>query len=262
MSDSINDNVESVITRFRDSRDKLESLLGENFVEKLFSSEKVPGEAWDHYLIWEQSIRDIRSRMRPTKVIPGVENEEIVDSWRRAGNYDSYPVLYYLKEAIKGYSTTRDHPPLDSYECSEMLTFLIDFRFFDPDQWLKKEDEFPPLYVSSDGIPKWLLNRYEEALYAYIYGFNNAAIALCRTIVEGIIDDKLGDKCNKTAKIQDKIEFFMKTVKDKNDQQVVWSTHKVRKLANIVLHKIKESCTENEVKDGVLATRDLIQVVY
>ena len=257
MSDSNNDNWESAVERLVDSSNKLRSLLGENWIDKIFTIKGDNNEVWEQYHIWKQSFIDIRTCMRPTTIIQGTENEEGAELWRGIGNKDSYPLLEYLKQ-------TRDCWEIitDDEDFEEMLTDLIKFPFFKPDHWLKKEDELPPLYIKGAGIPTWLLDRYREAVYSYVYGFNNAAVAMCRSIVEGIIDNRLGDKCNKNVDLKEKIDFFMKTVKDTEHKQVVWSTNSVRLLANAVLHNIKTSCKESKVKEALLKTRDFISIVY
>jgi hypothetical protein len=82
-------------------------------------------------------------------------------------------VLKYVEEAIYHYEE------IDS-DCEKCLAMLLRFPFFDPNNWLKKEDELKPLYIKGPGIPTWLLNRYKETVYSHIYGFYNAAITMCR----------------------------------------------------------------------------------
>jgi len=257
MSDSIIDNWEVAVSRLLDSSKKLQLLLGENWTIKIHTREGDTREIQEQFEIFKQSFNDIRSSLRPATIIPGIKHEELVDLWRELGQKDSYPVLDYIKTTIGHYEDFLDDP-----DCAETLTTLINFPFFKPDHWLKKEDEFPPLYIKGAGIPIWLSDRYKEAVYSYIYGFNNAAVAMCRSIVEGIMRNRIDVKYNSEVKLERMIDFFMSTIKDKEHKQIVWNTKKVRKLANRVLHDIQKPAKNNEVKDTLIMTRDFIRSVY
>jgi hypothetical protein len=116
-----------------------------------------------------------------------------------------------------------------------------------------------PLYIKGAGVPDWLSIRYKGAVYAYIYGFNNAAIAICRSIVEGIIGNKIG--YNK-IELKRKIEFYMTTFKDEKHKKVVWSANKVNMLANKILHDVSHYANADSAKQALLITRDFIITIY
>lgn len=70
---------------------------------------------------------------------------------------------------------------------------LLSLKYFSPDEWLDRlsKAEMGTLLVKGPGIPDWLHKRYKEAAYAYVYGFFNASVALCRSIIEVILKNKL-----------------------------------------------------------------------
>jgi hypothetical protein len=253
MANSTIDNWESAVSRLNESSDRLKSLLGEDWVQKIYTKEGQTREIKEQFRIWKQSFRDIRLSMRPENIIPGIQYEELVDMWRELGQEDSYPVIEYIKKARNHYEDDEDDP-----EYTDVFTILLNLPFFKPDNWLKKEDELPPLYIKGAGIPSWLIERYREAVYSYIYGFNNASIAICRSIVEGI----LANKYNLKGKLYDMIEYYVKTVKDTEHKQAAWNTHKVRISAKDVLHDIRKPASDKLVKKTLFVTRDFIRSVY
>jgi hypothetical protein len=258
----------SAISRHIESSKKIE-LLSEKVEDKEKSKEELKilyEELFEQYDILMQSYKDIRSSMRSGTIIHGIENEDDIDWLRDLGKKDKYTIMEKLEYAWNHYFEASEcDDDRDSYDsvCAEMLKILIDFPFFKPDIWCKKEDELPPLYIKGPGIPDWLSDRYREAVYSYIYGFNNAAIAICRSIIEGIIGNRIGEKYNyNEVKFEEMLNFYMNTIKDTEHKQVAWSTKKVRKLANEILHDIKKSATDNSVKEALLITRDFIKSVY
>jgi len=238
-------------------------LLSEKLENKQISKEEKKNlyrDLLDQYEILRQSYIEIRSSMRPGTIIPGIEDEDDIDWWRELGKKDKYSIMEKIEYAWNHYVEVSEYDSDDSYDsdCAEMLKILIDFPFFKPDHWCKKEDELKPLYIKGAGIPIWLSDRYMEALYSYIYGFNNAAIAICRSIVEGI----LVNKYNMKGDLKDMIEFYIKTKKDIKDKQVAWNTKKIRRLANDILHDIRKSAKDKEVKETLSMTRDFIKAEY
>jgi hypothetical protein len=257
MANSTINNWESAISRLEESSNKLKLLLGVDWVQKIHTREGDDREIQEQFSIWKQSFIDIRSSLRPETIIPGIQYEELVDMWRELGQRDSYPVIEYIKMARDHYDDDDNDP-----ECAELFTMLLNMPFFKPDHWLKKEDELKPLYIKGAGIPKWLSDRYREAVYSYVYGFNNAAIAMCRSIIEGIIRNRISGKYNNKAELKEMIEFYIKTVKETEHKQVAWSTHNIRILANDVLHDIRKSASDKSVRDTLFITRDFIREVY
>ena len=85
---------------------------------------------------------------------------------------------------------------------------------------------------------------------------------MCRSILEGILDDKIGDICDKDVALCKKIEIYGTTIKDIKRKQVVWSAGKVVKLANNLLHDIKISSSDEEAKEALLQTRNFIGAAY
>lgn len=236
--------------------EKLKLLIKKSKEKEPFDKESLLKEIHEQDAIMKQSLFKIKLNLKPGTVIPGIEDEDAFDFWREEVQKDKYPITEYLEQACYHYEDTMDNP-----DCAEMLMILLKFPFFKPDLWCKKEDELRPLYIKGAGIPGWLSNRYREALYSYIYGFNNAAIALCRSIVEGIINNKLENISNKTD-LKEKIEYYVKTVNDTEHKQAAWNTHKVRISANDVLHDIQKPANDKLVKKTLLVTRDFIKSVY
>ena len=85
---------------------------------------------------------------------------------------------------------------------------------------------------------------------------------MCRSIVEGIMRNRIGIKYDSKVKLEEMIDFFISTIKDKEYEQAVWNTRKVRKLANRVLHDIQKPAKNKEIKQTLIMTRDFIRSVY
>jgi hypothetical protein len=248
------------INNLIEASNKLNEILGEDWPKKIYTREGQTNEAENALEKWDQALLDIRSCMAPHTVIAGIKDENDVDGWRELGKREKYPDVDKLEMARYHYDEqARDYDDQDARECADLLSMLLKFEFFQPDVWFKKEDEMKPLYIKGAGVPDWLSSRYKEAVYAYIYGFNNASIAICRSIVEGIIGNKIG--YNK-SELKRKIEFYMNTFKDIKQKQAIWNTNKVNILANRILHDISKSANDNSAKEALLIMRDFIKTIY
>jgi len=260
MTRSYENNWTKAINKLINANNKLKDILGEDWIKKIYTQEGRTNEVQNAVEEWDQAFIDMRSCMAPHSVIGGITDENDVDGWRELGKRDKYPIIDKLEMARFHYDEqARDYDDEDARECADLLAMLLKFPFFQPDAWFKKEDEMKPLYIKGAGVPDWLLGRYKEAVYAYIYGFNNAAISICRSIVEGIIGNKIG--YNK-LELRRKIEFYMSSFKDEKQKTAVWNTNKVNTLANKILHDVSQSANDNRAKQALLITRDFIKTIY
>ena len=154
MTDSNQDDWFSAISRHIESSEKIK-LLSEKVEDKEKSKEELTilyRELFAQYDILIRSYSDIRSSMRPGTIIPGIENEDDIDWWRELGKKDKYTIMEKLEYAWNHYVEASEYDDdSDSYDsvCAEMLKILIDFPFFKPDLWCKKEDELKPLYIKN-----------------------------------------------------------------------------------------------------------------
>jgi hypothetical protein len=255
------------ISKYEKSIRNMEAILENIGDEKISDNDKkILSKKWyEQHAILMQSYIDIRSSMRAGTIIPGIENEDDFNLWRELVIKDKYTIMENLEYAWNHYVEVSEMEdplgdPRESYNtvCAEMLKILIDFPFFKPDLWCKKEDEVKPLYIKGAGIPDWLSDRYREAVYSYIYGFNNAAIAMCRSIIEGILKNKY----DINGDLKDMMEFHVKTIKDKKNEQVAWSTKKISILASYVLHDIRKSIKDSSAREALLTTRNFIKTIY
>jgi hypothetical protein len=256
MTDSRNNDWADAIGLLLGSIKKLENIYGESWIGKNpeeFSNNTEAKIAYEEYVM---SILDIRKNMRPDTIVPGIINGQNIDIFRKLSQEKEYCVAGYIQKAI---NTCKD---CDNEEGVRLLSFLLNLPYFDPDTWLKKEDALPPLYVRGAGVPKWIENRYREAVYTYVYGFNNATVALCRSIIEGILKIKLEGKTAKNLKLHEMINYFTKTLKEHERTPVVWNTHKIKELADDVLHDLKTSAQNKDALRILSGTRDFVVYVY
>ena len=240
MTDMPNNAWQDAIKLLLESIKKLENIYGESWIEinpEEFSLKPEAKLAYEEYV---SSILYIRKNMRPDTVIPGITNGEILDIFRKGIQEKEYCVVEYIQKAI---DACKD---FENEEGVRLLSFLINLPYFTPDTWLKREDSLPPLYVRGGGVPKWIENRYREAVYSYVYGFNNASVALCRSIVEGILKIKLDVKTIRNFKLHEMINFYIKTLKEHDKNNIVWNTHDIKKYADDVLHDINTSIQGND----------------
>lgn len=257
----------SLISRFDDISRQLRSILDDD--RKSNKGDKEAHSDWYNQFEnvsheFDELLLKLRS-IAPDQVIPGTsdsEDEEIINGYRSIGQEDAYPVMKHLKIARSylGWEMFQDED--DATLANKYLKMLINFPFFDPDNWMKREDALKPLYIKGPGIPTWLLARYKEAVYSHIYGFYNAAITMCRSIIEGIVRNKIGDTNCSRVELKDRLEFYMKTVKDVKHKQAAWSAQRIRKLANDVLHDIRQSANEKKSKETLMITREFIKTAY
>lgn len=260
MTDNSQNDWFSAISLLIESSKKLELLLGKDWTKKLYDREAQTIDVENALDNYDKAFLNLRSRMAPHTVIPGVESVDDIEGWRELGKRDKYPVIDKLKMARDHYDEEgRDYHDEESRECADLITLLLEFPFFKPDDWFKKEDDIEILRIKGAGIPSWLSNRYKEAIYAYVYGFNNAAIAICRSIVEGILSKKYNIK---NINLYNMTEFHINSIKDKKRQQATYNTNKIRILAKNVLHNIDKSATNNEAKEVIYKTKDFIQAEY
>ena len=144
--------------------------------------------------------------------------------------------------------------------------FLLSLKYFSPDDWLGRlsKAEMGPLLVKGAGIPDWLHKRYTEAAYAYVYGFFNASVALCRSIIEGILKNRLESK---GVPIRGKtLEDLLSIAKKAGiaGDHAIWFGDFVRQMGNSVLH---ETCNSRSIHakkalNVIGTTKEFIEHMY
>ncbi len=264
MTDHIQKDWFSAISLLIEASKNLELLLGKDWTKKLYNVEAQTIEVENSLDKYDKAFLTLRSCLAPHTVIPGVEScIDDIEGWRDLGKRENYPVIDKLRMARDHYDEVgRDYNDDDGRECADLITLLLDLPFFKPDNWFKKEDNIEMLYIKGADIPPWLSNRYREALYAYVYGFNNAAVALCRTIIEGVLKDKLEEK-NITTRNKT-IEEMLKYAVDLNiiDGGAGTVGDNVRELGNIAFHELSKSYKSGKAMRVILKTKDFIEKIY
>jgi len=145
-----------------------------------------------------------------------------------------------------------------------LLDRLTTMRYFEPDRWMARLDKLGPIYIEGAGVPEWVVDRYQEAVYTYVYGFYNASVSLCRSVIEGVLRIRLEGHpgINKDTKLNVLLDFYLKTLKDVREGQVTFKARNVKILADGILHDIKESAKEGDAKKILSCTKDFIEAVY
>jgi len=143
------------------------------------------------------------------------------------------------------------------------LVKLISLYNFNPDKWFDRlnMEAMAPLFVKV-GIPNWMHKRYIEAIYAYVYGFFSASSALCRSIVESILKDKVLPKAGpeRQYNLNELLEFAAKY--NLLTPYAVTLAHGVRIKGNIVMHEVKEEISEKEAYRVIKYTKEFIEMIY
>jgi len=113
----------------------------------------------------------------------------------------------------------------------------------------------PPYVKIGTELPKGIKNIYHESRWSFVYGQYSAAIALSRTVIEVILKHKF----NLEGNLNDIIDL----AREKNiiSKKAAWNAHKVRVLANKILHKANVA-TEKQAKNSLDHILDFIEEIY
>jgi hypothetical protein len=141
------------------------------------------------------------------------------------------------------------------------LQFLFDFPYFSPDNWLNEYFKINPLILSlNSNLPKEIERRLFEATHCYIYGFYNACTALCRSILESALKEKLKGKIPNYWTLEEIIKWVQKT--SSNDNQSTWNIDKIRRKANKVLHNLQENINKKSCYNTIIDTRKILEEFF
>jgi hypothetical protein len=153
---------------------------------------------------------------------------------------------------------------------------IVDFHGeFDVTSYYFKKIMIGPI-ISSSKVPSHLLSYFNEVKEAYAFGQYRATTALCRSLLEIALYQKLKNRGafkNKDPKLtsidvakEDNLFCYIKLAKRKNILSDNNSdvAHRIRKAANVVLH-VKESETPIDAKvvvDTIFSTLRIIEDLY
>ena len=157
------------------------------------------------------------------------------------------------------------HEQRDDPTAVAKLQIIFNLPYFSPDEWLDKYFNVSPLILSLDSkLPKGIEDRLYEATYCYIYGFYNACIALCRSILEGAFKEKVkgnfpGGKIPDDWKLDEIIKWLGKI--SYIDKQSTWDIRKIKKQANEILHDL-DNVDKKRCRRYIKDTRKLLEELY
>lgn len=243
-----------------DAMKKIDAICGEDWEgdEEVF---KTNSEVQELYVIYLAGMRDFRRGSGPDLVLGGanagladIVNE--IQQFRDIGG-DAKDHLRMAKDIAEIW---------ENQDAVDVFDSLLSLKYFSPDDWFNRlgKTEMGPLLVRSAGVPDWLQKRYIEAAYAYVYGFFNASVALCRSIIEGILKNKLESKGipirGKT--LEDLLSIAKKTGIARD--HAIWFADFVRQMGNSVLH---ETCSNRSIHarkalNVIGKTKEFIEHMY
>lgn len=182
---------------------------------------------------------------------------EIADLWSECSKGSN--IITFIKESI---TPTDDLHRTNNAINYAKLGVLLDFPYFDPDNWIDNHIKINPIVLSLNSkLPKEIENRLNEATFSYIYGFYNSSTALCRSVLEGLLRDKLRNEipCVDKWTLNEMLKWLEK--KSNKERTVAWNVKKVRKKANDILHNLREKMTRDQAKNVLLDTRKLLEEI-
>ena len=102
---------------------------------------------------------------------------------------------------------------------------------------------------------------YKEAMLAWLYGLNNAAIVLCCAILEEALEDimitkSLDYKREDFKTLIDHAEF-LKVI----DENIAKKFHEIRRIRNKSIHDL-EGFTDKTTLEQIINTKELIEKIY
>jgi|GEM_PF-1722686 len=239
---------------------KIDAICGDGWDgdEEAFSTNPELREFHRAYL---EGMREFRRGFGPDLVLGGA-NESLIDILRefdgmRDLNGGAREYIQLAKETAENFGNE---------DAVDIFDNLLSLKYFSPDEWFGRlgKKEMGPLLVKSAGIPDWLHKRYIEAAYAYVYGFFNASVALCRSIIEGVLKNKLEAKGIpiKGKTLEDLLGFARKA--GVAGDHAIWFGDFVRQMGNSVLH---ETCASRSIHakkalNVIGTTKEFIEHMY
>lgn len=239
---------------------KIDAICGEDWSgdEEIFETDP---EAKDLYQRYLAGMREFRRGFGPDLVLGGA-NERLLEFMNEMKGMRCVEdgAKNYIRLAKDMAETVGNQETVDIYDN------LLSLKYFLPDDWFNRlsKAEMGPLLVKGAGIPDWLHKRYTEAAYAYVYGFFNASVALCRSIIEGILKTKLESKgIPVRGKTLEDLLAMSKKAGIAGDR-AKWFADYVREMGNSVLH---ETCNNRSIHakkalNVIGTTKDFIEHMY
>jgi len=239
---------------------KIDAICGEDWSgdEEIFITNP---EVQDLYRTYLEGMREFRRGFGPDLVLGGA-NEKLTDFMREIqglrdpeGGAKNY--IRIAKDTAEA---------VGNQEAVDIFDNLLSLKYFSPDDWLDRlsKAEIGPLLVKGAGIPDWLHKRYKEAAYAYVYGFFNASVALCRSIIEGILKNRLESKgVPVRGKSLEDLLSMAKKARITGDH-AIWFGDFVRRMGNSVLH---ETCNSKSIHarkalNVIGTTKEFVEHMY
>lgn len=142
------------------------------------------------------------------------------------------------------------------YYVEDILDFHESGDLLDRGRFLNNYYKLKPPYVrTGTKIPQGIKNIYHESRWCFVYGQYSAAIALSRTVIDTILKHKFnfeGDLNNIIDLAREK-RFI--------SQKAARNAHKVRMLANKILHKANVA-NENQAENSLDHILHFIEEIY
>lgn len=155
------------------------------------------------------------------------------------------------------YMTTFDLHEKWDYYYEDILDFHeISGDLLDRGTFLNNYYKLKPPYVrTGTKIPQGIKNIYHESRWCFVYGQYSAAIALSRTVIDTILKHKFN--------FEGDLITIIDLAREKRfiSQKAAWNAHKVRMLANKILHNANVA-TEKQAKNSLDHILDFIEEIY
>jgi len=138
----------------------------------------------------------------------------------------------------------------------EILDFHMDNELLERGTFIRNYYKLIPPYVKvGTTIPEGIKNIYHESRWCFVYGQYNAAVAMCRTIIETVLKIKFH--------LSGDLNDIIKNAKERCliSGRTKWNANRVRILANKILHRA-ESISEKEAKDAIGYTLVFLEEIY
>jgi hypothetical protein len=167
-----------------------------------------------------------------------------------------YP-MNHLVDFLQGhaYCSLDINTAWDNYS-QDILDYHQDNELIDRGRFVRNYFKLTPPYIKvGTRIPEGIQNIYHESRWCFVYGQYNAAVALCRTVIETVLRTKFhlyGD-----------LNEVIKTAKERRliSDKTQWHANGVRILANKILHQA-ETISEKEAKDAIGYILVFLQEIY
>jgi len=142
------------------------------------------------------------------------------------------------------------------HKYSEILEYHEQGDLLDRGKFLRNYYNLKPPYVRvGTRIPQGILNICHESRWCYVYGQYSACIAISRSVIETVLKRKY--------KLDGYIKDIINIAEEKGfiSKKARWNAHKVRVLANNILHEANVA-TENQAKESLDYVLNFIEEVY